>query len=75
MDDNVDAANMLAMLLKALGHEAVVEHASLRALELARRLRAQPETAHSVLIAVSGYGQDEDRKNAPRSGYDQRIWV
>jgi PAS domain S-box-containing protein len=37
--------------------------------ELARRLRAQPETANSVLIAVTGYGQEQDRQLAFESGF------
>jgi CheY-like chemotaxis protein/two-component sensor histidine kinase len=32
VDDNIDAADMLAMLLQALGHEVVVEYGSQRAL-------------------------------------------
>jgi len=96
VDDNVDAATTLAMLLKASGHEVFIEHESLRAielarsarpdaclldiglpdvdgLELARRLRAQPETAHSVLIAVSGYGQESDRRAAQEAGFDHHL--
>ena len=96
VDDNVDAATMLAMLLQSLGHEVVVEHGSRKAMErarkdapqvclldiglpeidgneLAQRLRAQPETAGSVLIAVTGYGQDIDRKHTAASGFDHHL--
>jgi signal transduction histidine kinase/ActR/RegA family two-component response regulator len=38
--------------------------------ELARRLRAQPETANTLLVAVTGYGQEQDRKNALGAGFD-----
>jgi signal transduction histidine kinase len=38
--------------------------------ELARRLRSMPETAKSVLIAVTGYGQEHDRANAFAAGFD-----
>jgi signal transduction histidine kinase len=41
VDDNVDAAAMLKLLLEALGHEVVVEHGSLRALERARLYKPQ----------------------------------
>jgi CheY-like chemotaxis protein len=41
--------------------------------ELARRLRAQPETAHSVLIAVSGYGQEQDRETALAAGFRHHL--
>ncbi|MDB5793253.1 MAG: hybrid sensor histidine kinase/response regulator [Massilia sp.] len=96
VDDNVDAAGMLAMLLEVSGHTVLVEHEPLRALaqapqarpdvflldiglpdmdgiELARRLRAQPETAHSVLIAVSGYGQEQDRRQALAAGFSDHL--
>lgn len=36
VDDNVDAAFMLSMLLESLGHEVLMEHGSRRALERAR---------------------------------------
>jgi signal transduction histidine kinase/ActR/RegA family two-component response regulator len=93
VDDNEDAASMLAMLLEALGHRVMVEHSSRKALErarqdapqvcildiglpeidgieLARRLRARPETASSLLIAVTGYGQDQDRRQTRAAGFD-----
>lgn len=38
--------------------------------ELARRLRGQPATARSVLVAITGYGQNEDRNNAFSAGFD-----
>jgi len=33
-------------------------------------LRAQPATAHGVLIAVTGYGRDEDRRASKEAGFD-----
>jgi PAS domain S-box-containing protein len=41
--------------------------------ELARRLRQQPETANSTLIAVTGYGQDQDRDTALNAGFDHHF--
>lgn len=38
--------------------------------ELARRLRKMPETAEAVLIAITGYGQQQDRENAMAAGFD-----
>jgi len=96
VDDNVDAADMLKLLLEASGHEVLVEYEPHRALEralaeipdvgvldiglpgmdgneLARRLRAQPETAHATLIAVTGYGNESDRKNALASGFNHHL--
>ena len=96
VDDNADAAEMLGMLLASHGHEVVIEHDSLRALdrarsvrpdvclldiglpemdgkELARRLRAQPETRAAVLVAVTGYGQQQDREEAFAAGFQHHL--
>jgi PAS domain S-box-containing protein len=96
VDDNEDAASMLALVLEASGHQVTVEHSSRNALrrardirpqvcvldiglpeidgiELAKRLRAQPETAHALLIAVTGYGQDQDRKQTREAGFDHHL--
>lgn len=96
VDDNEDAALMLAMLLEAVGHEVTVEYAAKTALAhaaaaradvflldiglpdmdgnaLARRLRAQPETAGAVLIAVTGYGQEHDRAATRAAGFDHHL--
>ncbi|GAC1411597.1 MAG: hypothetical protein NVSMB6_12980 [Burkholderiaceae bacterium] len=96
VDDNVDAAAMLAMLLEEAGHQVLVEHEPCQALrrsklekpdvclldiglpemdgnELAQHLRAQPETAKAVLIAVTGYGQDGDRKRTLAAGFDHHL--
>jgi signal transduction histidine kinase/CheY-like chemotaxis protein len=93
VDDNVDAAETLGMLMAEAGHQVTVEHSSRVALdrareihpdiclldiglpdidgnELARRLRLQPETAGTVLIAVTGYGQERDRNESYAAGFD-----
>jgi PAS domain S-box-containing protein len=41
--------------------------------ELARRLRADPATAATVLIAVTGYGQEQDRRAAFDAGFDHHL--
>jgi PAS domain S-box-containing protein len=38
--------------------------------EVARALRADPATATAILVAVSGYAQDEDRRKAREAGFD-----
>ena len=38
--------------------------------ELARRLRALPVTASSTLVALTGYGQTENRERASDAGFD-----
>jgi signal transduction histidine kinase/ActR/RegA family two-component response regulator len=96
VDDNADAAQMLATLLEAHGHAVSVEYDGTgglgRALrerpevmlldiglpdmdghELARRLRASPDTANALLIALTGYGQNEDRDRARQAGFDHHL--
>src|SRR5262249_27574641 len=41
--------------------------------ELARRLRADPRTAAARLVAVSGYGRDEDKAACTRAGFDAHL--
>ena len=41
--------------------------------EVARTLRRQPETAGCRLIAVSGYGQEEDRRRCREAGFDAHL--
>jgi PAS domain S-box-containing protein len=92
VDDNADAAQMLAMFLETMGHEVLVEYGARQALEqahakrpdvclldiglpeidgneLAQQILAQPETAKTVLIAVTGYGQEHDRRTALAAGF------
>jgi PAS domain S-box-containing protein len=96
VDDNVDAAQMLAALLEVQGHAVCVEYDARGALErarlerpdvllldiglpdmdgyeLARRLRGQPESAGATLVALTGYGQSQDRKEAEQAGFDHYL--
>jgi len=96
VDDNVDAAQVLAMYVGAAGHEVAVEHDPFAALilaerfapdaclldiglpgmdghELARRLRAQPATSQALLVAVTGYGQAQDREASLQAGFDHHL--
>jgi len=41
--------------------------------ELARQLRAKPESAETVLIALTGYGQEEDRRQAQAAGFTHHL--
>jgi PAS domain S-box-containing protein len=96
VDDNVDAAQMLAALLEVQGHAVSVEYDGRGALErarrerpdvllldiglpdmdgyeLARRLRAQPENGRATLVALTGYGQSQDREEAQQAGFDHYL--
>ena len=41
--------------------------------ELARRLRAMPETTQAMLVALTGYGQEQDRQRAHNAGFDHHM--
>jgi CheY-like chemotaxis protein len=45
----------------------------LSGLEVARTLRTLPETRHALLIALSGYGQLEDRERSLEAGLDHHL--
>jgi PAS domain S-box-containing protein len=38
--------------------------------EVARRLRKQPGLEKTMLVALTGYGQDEDRRHSKEAGFD-----
>jgi PAS domain S-box-containing protein len=96
VDDNEDAAESLALLLRARGHEIRTAHDGPSALsvaedfrpevvfldiglprmdgyEVARRLRVQPGREGLLLVALTGYGQDEDRRRAEEAGFDAHL--
>ncbi|MCW8108426.1 PAS domain-containing protein [Alteromonas ponticola] len=41
--------------------------------QLAQRIRAMPQTAGTVLIALTGYGQYEDREQSKLAGFDHHL--
>jgi CheY-like chemotaxis protein len=96
VDDNKDAADSLAMLLRMQGHEVRVAHNGPAALELtkgyrpeivfldigmpgmdgyevARRLRRQPGLENVRLAALTGWGQEEDRRRTAEAGFDHHL--
>ena len=40
---------------------------------VAHRLRALPQTAHAMLVAITGYGQAEDRALSREAGFDHHL--
>jgi signal transduction histidine kinase/ActR/RegA family two-component response regulator len=96
VDDNVDSADSLSLLLSAYGHTvdtAYTGQAGLDAAEqappdfaildlglpdmdgfqLAMRLHAAPATAHTVLVALSGWGQAVDRRRSAQAGFAHHL--
>jgi CheY-like chemotaxis protein len=41
--------------------------------EIARRIKNAPEHRHMRLIALTGYGQADDRQRAKASGFDDHL--
>jgi PAS domain S-box-containing protein len=41
--------------------------------EVAKALRANPATSHMRLIALTGYGQEEDRQRTAEAGFDEHL--
>jgi CheY-like chemotaxis protein len=41
--------------------------------ELARRIREHPELQHTMLIAQTGWGREEDRENSREAGFDHHL--
>ena len=93
VEDNVDAAETMQMLLAIAGYDARTAYDGVSALKLAREFKPQaifcdiglpgkdgyavarelrelPETRLALLVALTGYGHDEDRRRAAEAGFD-----
>ncbi len=91
VEDNIDAAESLATLLRLWNHDVNVVHDGRMALEaareqqpevvlldiglpgldgyqVARRLRDEIGLDHALLVAMTGYGQPEDRRRSQEAG-------
>jgi len=42
-------------------------------LEVARRMREDPQFRHTTLVAVTGWGQREDRRRTHEAGFDYHL--
>jgi signal transduction histidine kinase len=97
VDDNIDAAESCALLLRLQGHTTRVAHDGPSALEMvceyrpdvvlldiglphgmsghdvARELRRQPATRSALLIAMTGYGQEDDYLQSREAGFDHHL--
>jgi two-component system, chemotaxis family, CheB/CheR fusion protein len=41
--------------------------------EVAKRMRAMPELASALLVAMTGYGQDDDRRRSAEAGFSEHL--
>jgi signal transduction histidine kinase len=95
-DDNQDALESLALMLRLEGHEVhcasdgeeALALAGLRkpeivvldvgmpkldGCEVARRIRAESWGRSAVLVALTGWGQDADRRRSREAGFDMHL--
>jgi CheY-like chemotaxis protein len=93
VDDNIDSANTMGMLLRHKGNEIRIAHDGLQAMEVAetfrpevvllyiglpklngydvaRRIREQPWGRHVMLVAMTGWGNDEDKLRSQEAGFN-----
>lgn len=96
VDDNMDSAESLSMLLQMKGNEVRMAHDGREAVqtaaeflpqvilldiglpvlngyEAAREIRRQPWGENMILIALTGWGQDEDRQRSKDAGFDSHM--
>ncbi len=96
VDDNVDAAESIAVILRASGNDVRSIHdgpsvlpaakayrpdvivldiglPGLSGYDVARMLREQAEFRRTLLVAVTGYGQEEDRRRSQEAGFDYHL--
>ena len=96
VDDNIDAAETMVMLLDLSGHDARAAFGGQQALdvaetfhpdvvfldiglpgmngyEVARRLQASPATASAKLIALTGWGTEEDIRKSKTAGFHAHL--
>jgi CheY-like chemotaxis protein len=97
VEDNVDAAESLKILLEYSGHQVAVAHSGSAGIQQARTqkpevvlcdvglpggmdgyavahaMREDPELRSTYLIAMTGYGQEEDRRRAKEAGFDVHL--
>ncbi|HUS24755.1 MAG TPA: PAS domain S-box protein [Candidatus Binatia bacterium] len=96
VDDNRDAANSLALLLRTLRHEVALAHDGIEALEraeafqpevvlldigmprmngydVARHLREKPWGRQAFIVALTGWGQEQDRRRSREAGFDRHL--
>jgi signal transduction histidine kinase/CheY-like chemotaxis protein len=95
-DDNRDAADSLAYMLRVAGHDVRTAYDGQQALDLAeafrpaialldlgmprvngyetaRRLRGEPFGEDVLLIALTGWGQPDDRSRSLAAGFDHHV--
>jgi PAS domain S-box-containing protein len=95
-DDNRDAADSLAILLRFAGHEVYAVHDGQEAVDAARwfrpdvalldigmpklngydacrHIRQQPWGKKVFLIALTGWGQEEDKRRSQEAGFNEHL--
>jgi CheY-like chemotaxis protein len=96
VDDNQDAARVLSIAVRMLGHEVIVAHDGIEAVragaefapdvvlldlgmprmdgfEAAAKIRQLPWGKDVTLVALTGWGQDDDKRRTKEVGFDHHL--
>lgn len=96
VDDNADALESMAAILRLAGYEVMCRYCGNSAIgaattfypavvildiglpgmsgyQVANRLREQPAFQNVKILAVTGYGREEDRRRSRFAGFDYHI--
>jgi CheY-like chemotaxis protein/two-component sensor histidine kinase len=96
VDDNIDSADSLAMLLEITGNKTYMAHDGVEAIEaieehrpevvlldiglpkldgheVCRHVRQQPWGKDIVMIALTGWGQEDDRRKSEEAGFNGHL--
>lgn len=96
VDDNIDSAESLAMMLTLDGHQVRTSHEGTDAIlvakeflpdvvfldiglpdmsgyEVARTLREEISLENTLLVAITGWGSDEDKRQGREAGFNEHL--
>jgi PAS domain S-box-containing protein len=96
IDDNKDAADLMARLLKTAGNEVCIAYDGPSAIhelaafgpdlvfcdigmpgmngyDVARKIRENPRFANLFLVALTGWGQEEDHRHSQEAGFNAHL--
>jgi len=70
-----DASEALRVISDQKPHACVIDIGlpDMNGYEVARRIRRAPENCDCVLIALTGYGQEEDHQRSMQNGFDHHL--
>ena len=96
VDDNIDAAKTLSMMLSIMGNEICLAHDGVEAvakaasfqpeiilldlglphlsgIEACQQIRQQPGAERILIVALTGWGQEQDKLRTREAGFDEHL--